>query len=157
MEEINDSVFGLLKYEDYWTKAGTINIFGKDEQVKIIIVADEEPEFEDSQREAYTEFFKQKDNLAKDSEKALFDYYKSILQEYRDRLGDDADSLLPILSNQEELSKLVKVTDIYFPETYAEEIRIVGILFNCTWTDKGLAVKFENEKVVKVGIQDIIL
>jgi hypothetical protein len=32
------------------------------------------------------------------------------------------------------------------------------MLFECTWEEEhGLAVKFENEKVVEVGYQDIVL
>ena len=93
-----------------------------------------------------------------EAENEIFKYYQEVCPEYRDKLEDSADEFAPIISGREEVAKLVELTQIIFPYSFGKDIKRVGLLLNCTWEpEHGLAVKFVNEEIVKVGYQDIVL
>ena len=90
---------------------------------------------------------------------APYEYYQNVCLDYRDRLGNEfKDKLAPIVSNQDRLNNLVDPKQILFPMTFGSDIREFGILCECTWEEEhGLAIKYQDEKVVEVGYQDIII
>lgn len=51
--KINDPIFGKLEYDYIWSKDATINFFGKEVEVSLIIEGVEDGEFEDDQYKAY--------------------------------------------------------------------------------------------------------
>jgi len=158
VKEINHEVLGRVKFDYSWEKKRVVSLFGKDRLITVIINGEEDGEFEQSQIDAFIRFFNDKENLLVKAENEIYKYYQDVCLEYRGRLEDSADEFAPIVSNKEELAKLVEINQIIFPYSFGKEIRKVGLLLNCTWEpEHGLAVKFENEKIIEVGYQDIVL
>ena len=159
MIEINHEIFGKIKYDYYWTRKQDMDIFGKKRSVNLLIQGEEDAEFEQAQKDAFVRFFDNITQILKEAENDIYKYYKAICQEYRDRIVDgSADETAPIISSQEEIYRLVEPTDVIFRWSFGKDVRVVGILFDCTWEpEHGLAVKFKDEKVVEVGYQDIVL
>jgi hypothetical protein len=62
--------------------------------------------------ENYTNFMNQQETLMIDVANGIFDYYNSVRDEYREMLGDDADTYAPIISSVDELAPLVKFTHL---------------------------------------------
>lgn len=158
MKEINHKVFGKVQYDFSWERQRQVIFFGKKILVTLIINGEEDAKFEQSQIEAFRNFFNNEEEFLTVAEEEIFRYYQDICLDYRDRLDDSADELAPVISKKEDVAKLVDLNQIIFPYSFDEDIRRVGLLLNCTWEpEHGLALKFENELVVEVGYQDIVL
>ncbi|UOB64826.1 DUF6985 domain-containing protein, partial [Bacillus thuringiensis] len=107
---------------------------------------------------AYRKFITDINKLTKEAEQAIFEYYKEEYMEYRDMVGDEsADKIAPIITTIQELGKLVEPVGLIILPDFEDGIRRVGLIFNCTWEEDGVGVKFENEQVVEVGYQDIVI
>ncbi|CQR55775.1 hypothetical protein PRIO_3372 [Paenibacillus riograndensis SBR5] len=130
-------------------------MFGHEKLLALSIDA----EFEDAQIIAYKFFFRNMNELLMNAEDEILKYYLEVIEEYRERLGEKfADKMAPVISNKEELSKLIEPKRLLFPMVFDERVRQVGLLLESTWEpEHGLAVKFEDEKIVEVGYQDIVL
>ncbi|TGB00001.1 hypothetical protein E4665_03360 [Sporolactobacillus shoreae] len=151
---MRDVIFGELYFKYGWKRKDTIKIFGEEREVNLIVSGSEGKEILDSQREAYVNF-KNRVNV-KEIEIAIYKYYLSICEEYRDMLEEDADEFAPLIDSISEMAKLVNPIEMVLLRL--ENIREIGILFECSWDiDAGLAVRIENEKIIEVGIQNIAL
>lgn len=159
MIQINHKILGELKFNLFWERDVEIIMFGKKSKIKLSIDGDESADFEKEQTDAYIKFFDQLSDLLEDASNEIFKYYQKICFEYRERLGVKyADELVPIITNKSQIADLVKPKTLYIPWAFEKGLRTVGLLFDCSWEpEHGLAVKFDNEKVSKVGYQDIVL
>lgn len=159
MKQIKHEIFGELSYEYGWKREIKVNLFGDEIILTLIVDGDDDADFEGAQVSAYQQFFSVKDSLLKEAENSILQYYLEVYKDYRQRLGDKfADKMAPISSTKDEISKIVKPKQLMFPMVFNDDVRQVGLLLECTWEpEHGLAVKFENEKVVEVGFQDIVL
>ena len=96
-------------------------------------------------------------SISKDCEYKLFEFYKnninSIMQESNEDIMKTINS---IDNNFNEFIKFVRPTMVYIPQSFGEsENMVYGIIFSCFWkTECGIAVKFENERII-VGEDDI--
>jgi hypothetical protein len=54
-----------------------------------------------------------------------------------------------------ELDGLVTLVGIHFPR--AREHPTWGILLDCTWDDRGIAVEVVDSRIIRIGAQDIVL
>ena len=135
-----------------------LRFWGIEREIEIVIVVDEEPVFEDSQKKACTEVFNNVDKFIRETELSVYNYYMSIYKELREQFIFNTNEYAPIVNNESEFAKLVTPTQIMFKETFGQNKTKFGVLFNCTWDKShGLAVVFENGKIKEVGEQDIIL
>ncbi|WP_233183211.1 DUF6985 domain-containing protein [Paenibacillus sonchi] len=125
-----------------------IKMFGHEKLLTLSIDADDDAEFEDAQIIAYKFFIRNMNELLMNAENEILKYYLEVIEEYRERLGEKfADKMAPVISNKEELSKLIEPKRLLFPMVFDEKVRKVGLLLECTWEpEHGLAVKFEDEK-----------
>lgn len=159
MANLNHELFGEISYDLYWSGQQKIKMFEKEKVIILSIDGNEEGEFHDVQKEAYTNFVENMDDILTKVEEAIFDYYQEVHMDYREMVGEnEADKVAPIIENKEELSQLVEPTQLIIRRVRKNGVRRIGLLFNCTWEiEHGLAVKIENEGIVEVGFQDIVL
>jgi hypothetical protein len=123
--------------------------------ITIGINGTKEAEFEQTQIDAFSRFLQNIEKLLLDVELSIYEYYQEVYLDYRERREDSADKVAPIISSVEEAGNLVQLNEIIFPWSFKTGIRQVGLLLNCTWEpEHGLAVKFEDEKIVEVGYRD---
>ncbi len=154
---ISHDIFGELNYQYLWMRDYNISFLGYDYNIKLSIEGTLEDNISETQCNAFIEFENNKNILVKNAELALFNYYKSIVEDYREMLGDEADNCAPIISNIDELSCLIDPEALYISYPINQN-RIIGLLFKTTWEiEHGVAVKFSNGKLVEVGFQDIVL
>lgn len=158
MKEINHEVFGKIKYDHSWEGEKEVSFLGDRKKIAFVIKGSENAEFENAQIVAFEHFFNSFENLILLAQSKIFDYYNEVCEEYRKMLGESANELAPLIMNVKELNNLIELKELIFIRSRGKDIRKVGILYECTWEEEhGLAVKFENEKVVDVGYQDIVL
>ncbi|OZQ57728.1 DUF6985 domain-containing protein [Paenibacillus taichungensis] len=159
MANLNHELFGEISYDLYWSGQQKMKIFGKEKVIILSIDGNEEGEFHDVQKEAYTNLVENIDDIITKVEEAIFDYYQEVYKDYREMVGEDeSDNIAPIIENKEELGHLVEPTQLIIRRVRKNGVRRIGLLFNCTWEiEHGLAVKIEDEKIVEVGFQDIVL
>ncbi|WP_243820895.1 DUF6985 domain-containing protein [Bacillus thuringiensis] len=158
MKKINHELFGEIVYDLYWSGQQKITIFGQEKIVSLTIDGEEDDLIPKVQEEAYRKFITDINKLTKEAEQAIFEYYKEEYMEYRDMVGDEsADKIAPIITTIQELGKLVEPVGLIILPDFKDGIRRVGLIFNCTWEEDGVGVKFENEQVVEVGYQDIVI
>lgn len=155
-----DPVFGDISFTDAygWEGSYTYPFLGRDVTVRLGFWADEESEPVDIQREALRLFEQHKDLICAQADDAIYAYYLERQPELREQFGDSADRLMPILNGKQDLGRVVKPQTLFIVEPLLSDDRVIGLLDECTWDDShGIAVKIVNEKVVKVGPQDIVL
>ena len=156
---MNHDVFGELYYNNSWYKEIELNLFGNTRKMELIIEGEENGEFEEEQIEAYKKFMQNKEELLEMCEEKVYIYYQEVNFDYRERLGEQfKDKSAPIINTRDELNSLVDPRQVLFPMVFGNKVREFGILCECTWEEEhGLAVKYQNEKVIEVGYQDIII
>ncbi|OOG94165.1 hypothetical protein BTH41_01864 [Bacillus mycoides] len=110
------------------------------------------------QEESYSKFIADINRLTQEAEQAIFEYYQEECLEYRAMLGgESADEIAPIITTTQQLGKLVDLIGLTILPDFEDGVRRVGLVFNCTWEEDGVGVRFENEEVAKVGYQDIVI
>ncbi|MEK3919671.1 MULTISPECIES: DUF6985 domain-containing protein [Paenibacillus] len=159
MANLNHELFGEISYDLYWSGQQKMKMFGKDKAIILSVDGNEEGEFHDAQKEAYTNLIGNMDDIMTKVEEAIFDYYQEVYMDYREMLGEEeADKIASIIENKEELDHLIEPTQLIIRRVRKNGVRRIGLLFNCTWEiEHGLAVKIEDEEIVEVGFQDIVL
>ncbi|EEM10710.1 MULTISPECIES: DUF6985 domain-containing protein [Bacillus] len=158
MKKINHKLFGELIYDGYWTGKQKIAILGHDKIVPLTIDGEEHDVFSAIQEEAYSKFIADTNRLIQEAEQAIFEYYQEECLEYRAMLGDEsADEIVPIITTTQQLGKLVDPIGLTILPDFEDGVRRLGLIFNCTWEEDGIGVRFENEEVIEVGYQDIVI
>ncbi|PGC42994.1 DUF6985 domain-containing protein [Bacillus pseudomycoides] len=158
MKKINHKLFGELIYDGYWTGKQKIAILGHDKIVPLTIDGEEHDVFSAIQEEAYSKFIADTNRLIQEAEQAIFEYYQEECLEYRAMLGDEsADEIVLIITTTQQLGKLVDPIGLTILPDFEDGVRRLGLIFNCTWEEDGIGVRFENEEVIEVGYQDIVI
>jgi len=154
--EIQNEVFGELTYDYTGSKKETVVFFGKSVQIVLLIAGDEDGEFEKSQYEAYEMFKTKWTEIQERLVEAILKYYR----EKRQELGYDVEDneSYPELLTEKELVEHLTLVGIKVPYGESYGGRSVGVSFDCTWDDEnGIGVRLNDEKVVRVGCQDVAI
>lgn len=159
MKKINDDLFGEIEFDMYWSRKTSITMFGKKYEVILSIDGKEDADFSPIQRDAYTNFITNMDEIMATVELSILEYYEENVEEYRDMAGEaEADRTAPEISTIEELGNLVIPTQLIVRRVRKNGVRRIGLVFDCTWDiDNGVGVRIEDEKVEEVDYQDIVL
>jgi hypothetical protein len=155
---MKDFVLGELKYDYGWSRPYNLEFFGESYPVRLVIPCDEDSDIDSAQRDAFINFEKSIHRLLANAEEAVFGYYQTIRDEYREKLGEFADEKAPIVAEKQEMKKIITPAEVILQESFGSDERIVGLLFDCSWDPAlGVAVKIVNEVIGEVGPQDIVL
>lgn len=155
---INDVVFGELEYNNFfWTKKEkeVYNFFGNNFQINLYVDGEKEEEIKSVQRNAYTTYKKYKEKINLLIEETIYNYYKSVCDEYRAMLEEEANLLAPIITKKEELSNLVKLVNVIIENG---NDRKINFIFDTTWDiEEGIGLRLVNEKIEIIGGQSDVL
>lgn len=159
MTQMDHVLFGKITYDLYWSGQLKITIFGKKSSVILSIDGNENGDFQEAQKQAYCNLLGDIDRIMAQTEEAIGSYYRKIIMECGEEEGaGEADEKSSVNIDKEQLRHLVVPTQLIIRRVRNDGNRRIGLLFDCTWDDEhGLAIKFENEKIVEVGLQDIVL
>lgn len=156
---IDDPQIGRLEFRNGWRRLDRLLFSGQLSTVIVRFEGEADEPIQKVQREAFDEFWRNKEVLISLAEKAILAYYLDIRPDVRERLGAiDADSIVPEISNASEIVRVTQITEVFFPECFGDCHRVFGLLADCTWDPgHGIAIKFENEEIVEIGEQGIML
>ncbi|NPC93703.1 hypothetical protein HOO54_16050 [Bacillus sp. WMMC1349] len=135
-------------------------MFDKKRKILLNIYGEENEEITQNQRDAFSQFHASMPIVIKESEEEVFKYYLENFEDHRAMQSDseEVEKNAPTISSIEELGKLVTLTCLLIRYDFEDGVRRVGILCDCTWEpEHGLGISIENEKVIEVGLQDIVL
>ncbi len=149
MKKLINDVFGELIYENlFWRRLYLTEIFGK--QINIQLVVDSYDDNDDgsdittNQREAFLNFEKNKKDIIEEIEQAVLSYYKKITNNQ--------------MVSFEDIREMVNLKYLKVIYTEIGEDRELGFIFDASFDPElGIGVLVSNERVVEVGVQDIVL
>ena len=149
MKKLINDVFGGLIYENlFWRRLYLTEIFGK--QINIQLVVDSYDDNDDgsdittNQREAFLNFEKNKKDIIEEIEQAVLSYYKKITNNQ--------------MVSFEDIREMVNLKYLKVIYTEIGEDRELGFIFDASFDPElGIGVLVSNERVVEVGVQDIVL
>ena len=149
MKKLTNDVFGELIYENlFWRRLYLTEIFGK--QINIQLVVDSYDDNDDgsdittNQREAFLNFEKNKKDIIEEIEQAVLSYYKKITNNQ--------------MVSFEDIREMVNLKYLKVIYTEIGEDRELGFIFDASFDPElGIGVLVSNERVVEVGVQDIVL
>ena len=143
---INNTVFGLMKYDYQWEKVEKINIFKEEYNINIIAEAFSDEKISKEEEESYKKF--------KENENNYIEIIENNLKEY---INENLDDLATYwvgarkIINTSDLTKIVEPKSILFQQDGS-----IIFLAECEWDiENGIAVKLYPE--VEVGPQDVFI
>ena len=154
--KINDPVFGEIEYDFVWSKDTTINFFGNEVEIALMVKGDETGQFDEEQYVAYTSLMQNWEHLQQSFLQPILDYYK----QERHELGYDieANENYPLVETTDQILEMISLDGIVVSYADVFEGRDIGLTFNCTWDiENGLGLSLLNEKVDEVGYQDVAI
>jgi hypothetical protein len=159
-EKMEHPVFGKIAFNKFfWEKEYVLDIYGQKTRGLLRIDGEFDAVINDLLIAAFKSFEENKNELVVLIEHAIFNYYNEVIEEYRDRYGEQANDYAPYIDNSDAMKKIVWFESIVLPySSYYGNNLIVGILFKTSWEiEHGIAVKIVNGKISEVGYQDIVL
>ncbi|AUJ25215.1 DUF6985 domain-containing protein [Virgibacillus dokdonensis] len=153
---INDPIFGELMYDYGWSRVITIDFFGNETEIDLLIDGEEDGQFDEGQYTAYQSLMKKWHDLQPSLLDSILEYYN----QKRHELGYDIElnENYPLVETTNQMLKMISLDGIVVPYADIFEARHIGITFNCTWdTENGLGLRLLNEKVTEVGYQDVAI
>jgi len=151
-KDIEDPVFGTLtKWQDGdWEFKYYSNLFER--ELEITIEAGDEYDRELPEECIYSTFKWFHENqieLKATIEKAIFSYYQKVRDEFHQGWGggEEVDENVPVISNQEEIWKLISGPRVYLSTEYVD----LSISFETTWDQEhGITLLFKNEQLFDI-------
>ncbi|MDM5155457.1 DUF2004 domain-containing protein [Bacillus sp. DX1.1] len=153
---INDAVFGELEYDYAWSKDTTINFFGNEVEIALMVDGEEDGKFDKEQYESYASLMQNWEQLQQSFLQPILDYYK----QKRHELGYDVaiNENYPLIETTDQILEMISLDGIVVPYAGIFEGRGIGLTFDCSWDmENGLGLLLVNEKVTEVGYQDVAI
>ena len=152
----NDAVFGELEYDYVWSRDTTIEFWGKEADIALMIDGEEDGEFSEKQYASYNYLILNWEHLQQIILKPILDYYK----QQRHELGYDVsyNENYPLIEKNDQLLERINLVGIYVPSARRFEGRYIGLTFDCIWDiENGIGIRLINEEVARIGYQDVAL
>lgn len=141
MNRIEDSVFGVLDYDEYWEKTEELQFYTRTYQVRIIVETFEKMDILDVQREAYKLYEQNLSHYIEKVPEILLEYYKSNYDEIAQY------NKIPESVNYENVTKELVVKLIKIKSVYFDRKGRFGWLCDCGWdTENGISIILSDEK-----------
>ncbi|KIL43108.1 DUF6985 domain-containing protein [Jeotgalibacillus campisalis] len=151
-----NAIFGEIEFKTGWSRVIIVNFFEHATEVDLIIDGEEDGQFDEGQYRAYQSLLNNWNDVQQQILKSVLTYY----QQKRNELGFDIEvnNNYPLVETTNEILKMISIDGIVVPYADIYDGRDIGITFNCSWdTENGLGIRLLNEKVTKVGYQDIAI
>ena len=117
----------------------------------------------DKQTKNLTEFVKQEKELNEKIKFAIFEYYKSVYDDYKSGIDlankeitkEQLEKILPTPTTPEMLFQNYEIGNIHIQDDKNCKLGTIGLEFDCDWDiENGLGVKIENWKIKEVGVAE---
>ena len=159
MTGISDRDFGELHFDGAWIGICEILIFGRSYKVELVVQTFDGASISEDQRVAFRELNLNKATISLAIEKAVFNYYLSRVEEYREGFdADEAEIKVPKVHTVYDMRELVSLRCIKVMSPFDVGLRQIGFIFDATFDPQlGLGVLVTNGFVEAVDTQDILL
>ncbi len=139
---MKDAVMGELIYDGGWAKTESLTLWGRQQNIKIVVSAYENEKPNEEQKAAYTRLISELDEI---SEKSLKE-----LKKYMGEIHEDIKVYCGISALPEDIYELISIDNILLLESGS-----FAVLCKAKWDSHGIAVLCQGE-AVEVGPQDIV-
>lgn len=153
---INDKVFGELEFDYVWSKDMSIEFLGKEVDVALTVDGGKDGVFSEKQYASFNSFIDNWEQIQQSILQPILDYYIA----KRHELGYDVEfnENYPLIETTEQLIEKINLVGISVPTAKRFEGRYIGVAFDCSWDDEnGLGILLVDEKINKVGYQDVTM
>ena len=153
-KKMEDKFFGELQYEYGWVGEMTINWYGEDVAVNLVISGEEDEEIDALQYDSYAKFMEKWSTIQTNLLDRILQYYQNLRRE----LGydDDSNEAYPCISSTVEIKNRIGLDIISLPSSGVYNGRSIALAFHCDWdVENGLGILFVNEEISEIGFQDI--
>jgi hypothetical protein len=135
--------FGVLNHVvgSNWSSDEVFSFLGKSWSVPVSVSIGTSG-LEHNQLLARKAFDESSNDIISETENAIIKYMHSQVEH-------------PELRQRRNLDDLVKLVGVHFPR--GRENPTWGMLLDCTWDDRGIAVEVVGSRIMRVGTQDIVL
>lgn len=153
--KIQDPIFGELSFNHFfWCRDTFIEFCGKETEISLMIDGEEDGEFSEKQYASYNALMQNWGKLQSEILESILDYYKQLRTEQEFDVSSNEN--YPLIETIDELLKHIKLVGIDVLSAKFFEGRYIGLTFDCTWDEEnGVGIRLIDEKVVKVGYQDV--
>lgn len=155
--KINDVVFGELEFNNYdWVGYKTIEFYGKEVKVALIVRGEDDGNFEEEQYMAYNFLIERWQQIQQSILDPILDYYK----QKRYELGYDVEfnENYPLIDTPAKILEKITLVGIFVPDNDLIDFLDIGLTFDCTWDmENGLGLCLVKGEVTEVGYQDVVL
>lgn len=153
---MEDELFGELSYDYLWEGKTKVKLYGNEYEVGLGINGEEDDRIAQIQKDSYIIYKKNENEITKEIELAIYNYYKEIYKYEREKNDINILNKVPDVTNYLDMKKLITPIKLCIPEL--DNDREIDILFECTWDfDLGMGIRIVNEKVTKIGVQNDVL
>ena len=152
---MNHNIFGELEYEYEWNGSTSLDWYGDNISVDVVISGEEDEEIDERQCESYQAFIKNWEKI----KEVLLDGILSYYADLRNELGfsDGSNVNYPEITSTSDLKEKIALDSIVVPLPEIYDGRSVALAFHCDWDEEnGLGVVLVNEEISEIGYQDII-
>lgn len=139
---MRDTVLGELIYDGGWAKTEPLKMWGREQNIKIVVSAYENEKPNEEQQAGYTRLKTQLDEISETSLKELKKYMREI--------EEDIKVYCEISSLPEDIYELISIDKILLLEGGS-----FAVLCKAKWDSHGIAVLCKGDET-EVGPQDII-
>lgn len=141
MNRTEDSVFGIMKYDEYWEKTEVLQFYEKTYQIRVIVETFEKKDILDIQREAYKTYTQNLSRYIINVPNILLEYYKKNYDEIAKY------NKIPESVNYENVTKELVVKLIKMKSVYFNRKGEFGWLCDCSWDEEnGISIILSGEK-----------
>ncbi len=149
-----DKVFGQLEYEFQWFGEKRFDFNGSENIITLAVYGEEDEEFSAKQYESYTKLLDSWSEI----QKSVIDRGLSYYIDLRKKLGYEVqeNEHYPKIESKDDFLKHIEFVGITIFAAKKLDGRYVGLTFDCSWDEEnGLGFLLINEKVEKIGYQDV--
>ncbi len=128
-----------------------------------VIFWNSEGKITEKQKENLIEFTKHEKDLIESIKLAIFEYYKSVYNDYKSGIDlankeitkEQLEEILPTPTTPEMLFKSYEIGNIHIKDDKNCKLGTIGLEFDCDWDiENGLGIKIENWKIKEVGVAE---
>ena len=141
MKLIDDTAFGELTFEAFWSRAYTVEFLGVVKNITLIVQTFDDDDISDNQRKTFVDFEKDKQGILAGVENGILNYYKESFE-----------------VNAGSIAGLVDLLKIKIMYTETGGDQEIGFICSASFDPElGVGVLVSNGKVEDVDVQDIVL
>ncbi|MCD7835591.1 MAG: DUF2004 domain-containing protein [Lachnospiraceae bacterium] len=151
---MHNELFGELQFEYGWNGTTSLDWFGRNIDVDLVVDGEEDESIDSLQCESYKAFKESWNTVKEQILDAVLSYYNDL----RDELGysDGSNDDYPEITTRTEIKEMIGLDSVIVPISGIYDGRSISLAFHCEWDkENGLGIILIDESISEIGYQDI--